>query len=310
MRRAFSYFFLIAISTAGAWYVTRHWTKFQGFREFDTGLLPFLIVLHVLYIYCQGLVFKIMAGSLGVKLSFREHFGLTVTSMAANYFVPGHLGIAAKGVYLKHVFSLPYAKFGAYFLAQTVLMTVSLAVCGVIGTLIVLAVTDINRGEALAIGCFFVAVILVLVLLLMLPYKAIRRFKFLRNMAASLTEGWQMIKTDRTTLTRVVSLNLVGILITGLIVRLLFMAFFLWIPYVTCFVIGVVLSFSSYFVITPANIGIQEMLMAFISHRLGTGFEVGMIAFGVNRVIQIAVVFGLTPIMTFLLGRSGERVPP
>ncbi|MFT5350012.1 MAG: uncharacterized membrane protein YbhN (UPF0104 family), partial [Gammaproteobacteria bacterium] len=70
--------------------------------------------------------------------------------------------------------------------------------------------------------------------------------------------------------------------------------------------IGVFTATANLFTITPNNIGIQELVIAYLVTIVGLDFANGIIGAGLMRIVHIVITLALTPIFSFfLLRRAG-----
>ncbi|MBN2301305.1 MAG: hypothetical protein JXN60_02185, partial [Lentisphaerae bacterium] len=62
MKQYLSYGILCLVVIAGGWYIHTHWETFQDFKNLNLQVLFPLFALHIVYLYCKGLVFKVIVG--------------------------------------------------------------------------------------------------------------------------------------------------------------------------------------------------------------------------------------------------------
>lgn len=290
--------FLGVVVLASIWFLTTRWSDFSQLKGFKPSVLAPLLILHLVYLFINGLIFKVLVGSFDIKLTVIEYFGLTITTNFANYFVPARLGVATKGVYLRKKSNLPYGQFSGYFFAQTILMTIAGALWGIGGTWF----GSFPESVSVQLYIFFCTVLFLAIIPTIVPPLRFSNSRFwLFSILKSFLDGWNRIRADRVVVFKVIMLNLPRFLISSLCIKFLFDAFLLSIPLSTAFVMGILLSFLNYANLTPANLGIQEAFFVFLSKLFGFGFEAGIVACGLNRVVQMVIVFSLMPLFSYLL---------
>lgn len=298
MRKYLHYAILSAVFVLGAYYVTTHQDELVRIRDIRPVVLLPLVGLHFVWLLLNGLIFKVLVKALGPDLNLLEYFGLTVTSNFANYLAPGRLGVVTKAVYLKEKLELPYSRYASCLLAQTLLLMLTSGFCGLIGTWIVSARVAQQAGH---LYLFFAGVVLATgVPLAYAPRIPDFDNRFLRAVR-SFADGWSIIRSDYATVLKIIGLNMIKFLTAALVVQLLYGAFNLSISFWPAFVISVLGHLSNYITLTPANLGIWEAVFAIASDLLGFGFANGILAAGLNRIIQVVVVFGLAPVFSYLL---------
>ena len=80
----------------------------------------------------------------------------------------------------------------------------------------------------------------------------------------------------------------------------------LFMDLLTALLLGVFASISNFFTITPNNVGVQEIVMAYLYTITGLDFTNGLLGAGLIRAVHIALTFGLTPIFTYLMLKSAN----
>lgn len=298
MRKYLHHVILGTVLVLGAYYVATHQDELVRIREIRPVVLLPLVGLRLVWLLLNGLIFKVLVKALGPDLNLLEYFGLTVTSNFANYLAPGRLGMVIKGVYLKEKLKLPYSRYTSCFFAQTLLLLLTSGFCGLIGTWVISARIAQKAGQL----CLFFAGILLAtgVPLAYAPRMTDSNNRFLR-IVRSFADGWSIIRSDHATILTIIVINMTRFVIGAINIRLMYAAFDLSVSFWPAFMIGVLGSLSNLISLTPANLGILETLFAIASDLLGFGFANGILAAGLNRIIQVVVVFSLAPIFSHLL---------
>ncbi len=308
MPRWLRYGVLLVCLGATGLYVWTHRDGFSAVREFRPLPALALVALQGLYLCLYGLIFRTMILRLGVRMTFHEYFGLTVLKSFTNYFLPAHLGLTANSLYLKKKAGLSYTHFGAYFVAQSVLVTASSAFYGLLGTFWVTRYlpADMAGMPRVLYGLFAAMLAGILLLFYGLPRLHLSGGR-VRELAGRFLQGWDLMRRDRLLVVRVFLFGFAGYCISALSIVAGFAAFGLAVPFRAAFLAGVLGSLINYVNLTPANLGIQEPFFALMARVLGLGFNQGLLVSGLNRAAQMLLVFTLAPVYSWLLMRG---VPP
>lgn len=268
-------------------------------------LVDVLGVAGVLFVFfvATGFTFYLLVGLVSVRLSLIEWLGLTFLTNFGNYLGPARPGAAIKAVYLKGQKRLPYARFSAVLAANGFLIFL---VSGVVG-LILLGLLWLQTGllpPELMLVCIGLIVASTLPFVLRLP--SIQRQGRVWQILNSAVVGFGVIKSKRRELLAVCGSVLLQYLLSACLMVVAYRALGQNISLTAALIIGVFTSISNFFTITPNNLGIQEIVMAYLYSVTGMDFASGLIGAGLIRAVHIAMTFGLTPVFTHLMLRSSN----
>jgi len=299
-----------ALLVLGAVYLWRHASDFAGLITVRPVFLFPLLVATLLFLLILGLLNKVFLLFFGIRLAFREWFGLAVVTAFGNYLLPMRGGATTKALYLKSRRDFPLTTFlstmGAAYAVNTFL-------AAAIGAGCIVAMGEVGRPGPFRLFLLLCVVALVLLAIMCAPIPPPPpRNRFFRLAGATL-DGWNRIRRRPALLARVALLLGANFLVIAVILQLCFYAFSIPIHFLAALAIATVIGFTSLLSITPANLGVQEGGVAILSQLVGPGFDEGLAAAILARAMMTVVVFALGPIYSYILMRevdTGERRPP
>jgi len=290
----------LAVVLGGLFFLYRHRADLDVLTRLSLPELAALVASVSAFFVVSGWIFYRLVQALSVELSAVEWFGLTVLTNALNYLGPARPGVVLKAVYLKSR-SLPYAHFSAVVAAGFFL---SLWVTGVAG-LAVLAVMALGHGPSsplLAAACG--AVVLFSSLPFLVPMPPVVRGGRLGALLDRALQGFREIRRRRGTIAAVGTGVLLQHLISAASCLISFRALGFDLDVLTALVLGIFVALSNVASFTPNNIGLQELVMAYLYASTGMDFTHGLLGAGLIRGVHLLVAFGLAPVFAFLLPRA------
>ncbi|MGB2961368.1 MAG: hypothetical protein WBC52_03020, partial [Candidatus Omnitrophota bacterium] len=166
-KKAFSVLLLIMILALFFVYMKSRKQDFLMLSRLSPDSIAMLCLGALMFKLALGYNFRILISFFGIKLAFREWFGLTGMAAMANYLLPAKAGLAAQAVYLKKEYGFRYMN---YLSSMTGFYAVSFLVNAVVGTAlsVYLCRKGVDAGKPLFL--LFMAVTLVAAALLFVIY--------------------------------------------------------------------------------------------------------------------------------------------
>jgi len=283
-----------------AWYASRHAEDLALLSNLSAGWLALLLGLAMLKLMTMGLFTKVIMGSLEISLDFLEWFGLSAMTSMGNYLSPFRGGAAIRGVYLKTKHGLPYTLFLS---TLAILYMLSFSTNAVIGLLAMVVLW-------LGLGVTNPALTLFLAACLVLPaafFVIVRRLPQLPGKWAEsinrVVEGWQIIAARPSTLAQLIALSVLNASVTLLMIHFSFAAFGTDLPLIKSLIASTLFLISAMIPITPAGLGIAEMMLVLTSQTLGVEGVASVFSAGLNRSAMIAASLLLGPLFSYVLSR-------
>lgn len=294
-------FTLIILAVAGIylWINKSELTILRNIRIIDICLISTVMLF---WLFISGFTFKLLVGAVDVKLSIFEFFGLTILTSFGNYLGPLRPGAAIKAMYLKSVKGLQYAKFTSVLIANAFLI---LFINGLIALLLII----IFHNQNIHVPQILIYICLGLTVGTMIPF--FYRFSTIPikgkigEVLQSALVGFNTIYKYKLRLIGICSTLLLQMLVGALLFVIIYRSLGISLNYYTSLFVSVFISISSFFSITPNNIGIQEAVTALIFSLTGFDFTVGVIGAGLLRIVHILLTFLLAPLtIHFLLKKK------
>lgn len=255
-------------------------------QEVNPNNILVLAGISCLCLLSYGLILNSLLRTFNISVPMHECFGIFSLSALGNYVTSFGGGTIGKAVYLKRRYRFPYTDFLASMSATHIL---NLFLASLLGCSVV-SLTDWVSPSwgATAMAGFLLSGFLTFGLLVY-PFKfEINRIKIFKVMA-DVVDGWNIIKRDKGLIIKISLLLLVNHLLAAAELFAGYSAFSISVSIADVILLGVISCFSMVIRVTPANLGIHEVLVALSSHLLGVGFEEGLLAAGLLRVVSLFI---------------------
>ena len=260
-----------------------------------------LFVITLLFFYITGYTFKLLVSLMNVNLSVIETLGLSILTNFGNYLGPIRPGAALKAMYLKSSRGLTYTKFTSVLAANTFL---ALLMTGSTGIILLFLLKKENLQPPTLL--FFICAGLIFSSMLPFIYKTpiIKATGRITEFLQSTLDGFAVIRTQQGKLI-LICLNFIAqFFVAALINKVTFNSLGVSITFLSALTIGVFTSIANLITITPNNLGVQEVVIAYLFTITGFDFSTGVIGAGLARVIHMIITFALTPVFAHYLLKS------
>jgi uncharacterized protein (TIRG00374 family) len=277
---------------AGFFYTNRKSLSIVIRMNFTT--LSILVLLSLSYFLLYSLRFQlILQKCSNRKIAFWRWFKILIMGNFLN-LVFSQLGNIYRGVKLKKEHDISYTSYITTFASFAWMDTWMNLVLAIV--IILLIKPDLKIGP---FSAFFLLVIICAVIII-LPVMASFFLRFIRfknrwldwtksKLSQVLTTTLDNIK-DVSFLLKIILLGIVIFTLTVSSYYVLFAGFDMRLTLPVLTVFCTLLSLSIFFVITPGNIGVQEIAFGFISQQLGIGMAQGILVSIVSRIIGTALI--------------------
>lgn len=268
------------------YYLWSHPDLFATIRGISYINVGILAVLGFLLYFFNVLILRTFLYTFNICIPISECFGISSISAIGNYLAPFGGGTVGKAVYLKRQYDLPYTGFLASMSAASIL---DFLWAGFLGSTVLIATGKIAYPWGQALLVVFLSLIIVPFMVLSINLRIYERrfFKVVRDAL----DGWKTISRNRELMVKVSLLLLAGHLVSSVELIAGYRAFSIKMSVSDAILLGAISSLASIMRFTPANIGIQEAVIALSSHLLGIGLGEGLLVAGLLRVVSMGVVF-------------------
>lgn len=281
-----------------SWYIYHHGHELAILLTISWQHIMALIVVMVGYIFVNAARFSVLYRALNANVGVLESFGLLIVGTMLNLFMP-QSGNIAKAVYLKQQYNLPYSQMLSLIVANAVFMlTIGAAIMLIFNVTVtvlghtvpwVMWLSAVGAGTSIVL--FWVAV----------PEWLTRRLGRIGNILHLFSIGWQQIAHNRRCLIDSIVYQLLLFLMAGIGIAIAYYSLGAILNPLLGVSVAVFLTFSNLIVITPGNVGINEIVVGYISSISGLTFAVGVAASVLWRVIGLLVRLLLAPMCWYFL---------
>lgn len=298
-------FVSVAIIAAFAFYLYLNSNQYINLLQLSLDRVILIIALALVQQILNGAINVHMFRNLGADLSHKEGFHIVAASTLANQ-LPVSGGIIIRGMYLKHKFSLSYAK---YFSAMFAFFFCTIAVYGLLGSFILLSWL-ISKGMVVAPVLYIGFVLMSSSLLIfLLPVESITVPDFLLKRIRQALDGWTLISKNARLLSRLIGLQTIIMLLLAVRYWLAFhmLSQSLSIEQAVLFscasILTQVISFA------PGGLGVREAIVGGMASALGFDISVSIVAVGLDRLVTFIPIVITGWISTIILGRDLSVTP-
>jgi uncharacterized membrane protein YbhN (UPF0104 family) len=255
------------------------------------------------FFFVSGYVFTLVVNVVSIKLTLLETVALSFVTNFGNYFGPTRPGVALKAVYLKRVQELSYTRFSTLLAAYSLLVVFVSSVFG-LGLLVLLWQATGELPVLLLAACALMGLASALPFFVPIPdmQRESSAWRFVNNAV----KGFREIRTRRTLLLWVCLGILAQYVASALIYQILYAALGHPVSFLAALVIAVFTSLSNLVAVTPNNLGVQEVVTAYLSSVADIDFTTGLIGAAVLRAVHIITTFVGGPVFAYLLFRKSQ----
>lgn len=298
-------FILILFIILGVFYLKDQEHELKSILEVNLSYILLIFFSLLMTILCDGLKFKVLMDFYGIRLKFKEWYGLPNVATFLNYLSPFRAGLSVRAIYLKKKYNFPYT-----ISVSTMGMTgiISLLCYGLLGIFLSF-IMPISFNYKLGFIIFFASTFLIVAaILFLLPLIPKTNIKIL-NYAIKSVHELKHIRSNKKIVSKLVLLDLIRLFFYSLRIFLAFKAYDVTVPFLNCFMAGIFSSFSYILAITPMGLGVRESLIIFVGKLSGVSTLIGLYAGVLSRVIPLVSYFILGPIFSFILVRRLFFIP-
>lgn len=263
----------------------------------ELGELMHLAVAILALFVVTGWTFYLLVSFVGVKLAAKEWLGLTFLGNALNYLGPLRPGVLLKGYYLKRR-RVAYADYSSILAAAFFLTLFATGLGGLLALLVIRTTAGIHSDLLMAVCA---GALLLSLLPFVMPLADFRREGKILDFLGRALDGFRSIRDQKGKMFGVVTTVMAQHLVTAWICMVSFRALGLEIDFLTALTLGILVAMSNTLSITPNNLGIQELVMAYVYALTGMDFTEGLVGAGLIRSVHLVLSFVVAPFFLWLL---------
>lgn len=284
----------------GVYYYTQHREDFRLITAVSVDAIVILALLKLMIIFCYGLQVKVLTDHYNLNLDFTSWFGLSRLTSFTNMLLPLSGGASLKAVYLKKVHGLNY---GSFIVLSTIAHIIKLVVTAAFASVLILMIVGRAGYVLLALsGAIFIGAMGFFLIADSIGERYCSSGGYIKNLIGE----WLTAKADRIMVKRLVLLNCFIFIISTLEVYFSFRAFNIDASIVSSGIISSFSTFTGALRLTPANLGLMELVYMSLSDILGTGANSGLHAVALQRLIGTVLTLVLAPGFAWRLSKKAQ----
>lgn len=277
------------------WYIKTHLADFSIISQVDGIKLVVILGLVLVNYFSIGLTFKLVLQPFGLKLGFKEWFGLTMITSMGNLFIPSG-GLGFRAVYLKQKYHFDYTHFLSTFAALSIIDIILFGLTGLVG-LYFISLKNLVFNWPLAI--FFVAILLLCSgALIFSPALPAVKNQFLQKII-NVFKSWYNLKAQPGLLAKLFLTTGLNLISSIFIYFFAFRALGLNITWLQSFLPAALGDYGGYMRILPAAAGFFEGAVIYASQVLHSTPAQGLLVAEIIRItgifwaVSLGLIFGL-----------------
>ena len=255
-------------------YIKKSPITLSQLQNLHPGYMLILIALHALGFWFLGFTQALPLKKHNIKIQTKEWYGLSVVAELFNMILPANGGTGVRMMYMKDKKNLPIRQFLSMNFA--VILT-GFTMLGIFGSLYFQYVLDKQDEVFKMLEALFIALALSGILLLISSEIFGKIFKFKRKYSP------KIYLFDTKLASFATAAWFIFFALYPLKIYLSFLAIGVQIGPSESFEISLILLVASFFQILPGNMGVKELITAYISSQYGINFETALLASVIDR---------------------------
>jgi len=266
-------------------------------KEVPASVIATLVVLNVLFLFNSAFSVKVLMKAFGHDLPFKEWFGLSCITGMCSFFMPAKTGVMPRAFYMKKKYGFQLTKFFTSYLGYYIVTFITNSLTSLI------AVYSIYRRDGVfheGLFFFFLAVMICSIIFILFV-RVVKRFNFKSNTINMVVNGLEYFKKQKRLLVKLLILNFISTVIFALKLLVSFRSVGVNVDFFTAFIVSGTIFLSLVLSLTPANLGVKELLITGVASLLGyTGISGALVSI-IDRGIYFVVVMFFGAIFSFIL---------
>ncbi|MBM3234022.1 flippase-like domain-containing protein [Candidatus Pacearchaeota archaeon] len=307
IKQLISAIILIAIIALFIFYIYKHISDFKTLFNVALShiwLLIIVAIITLISLYLNGYLLDTLMKPFGLKLKFKESFGLAIITNFYNMITPFRGGMAARAIYLKKKHKFPYINFLAILSAIYVIIFLIAAIAGLLSMAFIWLYYGLFN---LIIFLLFLAVFIFLLAIIIFSPKIKERKNIWLNRFIKVINGWHLIKNNKKVIFTTAIIAIIQLILGAIILIISYHIFGIEISFFKALFISSIGSLSILIAITPGNLGIGDAIFVFSAAIIGISLTEAIAATILSRAVGLIIIFILGPIFSYILLRNTNK---
>ncbi|MEK6895097.1 MAG: lysylphosphatidylglycerol synthase transmembrane domain-containing protein [Nanoarchaeota archaeon] len=289
---------LLIILAFAAYYIYKNIDSFKELTIVSPHFIVILVIIFLLSYVTITYQTIVILNPFKIKLGFFEGFQLSIITGFYNLITPFRGGMATRAIYLKKKYEFPYTAFLATLSASYIVLFFIFAFFGLVSTyLLYLRVGPFNP----IIPLIFLGTFLSMLFIMVFSPRIKETKSNWLNRFINVINGWHLIKNNFRTIFMTSIMGILQILIGAFALQIQFSVFGIPLDFVSAMFLTSIGGISIIIAITPANLGVGEVIGVFSALTIGITPTQSLSAAILGRAVQFIVMFILGPIFSYLL---------
>ncbi len=304
-KKTLSILLLLVILALFAYYIYNHLYDFKELQIVNPFYIIVLIILFIVNYYFTSSILDILLRPFKISLNFVEAFMVSISTGFYNLITPFRGGMIARGVYLKKQYKFPYVDFLSTLAASYVLIFLVASIFGLLSTYLLYQSTQ--NFSYIIPGIFLFVFISMLSIIVFSPKIPQSNNSYI-NKFIKVINGWHLIKNNKRVIFATLVISTLQLLISSFMLFLQFKVFDIHVSFISCLFLSSIGSIGILLAITPAGLGISEVITVFSALTIGITPAQSLTATILGRVISMIVLFTLGPIFSYILLKRSNKI--
>jgi uncharacterized protein (TIRG00374 family) len=260
--------------------------SFKPLLEINPLYLIAIAVCDLLVIFANGSFTKIILKPFGKHISYLEAFYVSLISSVGNFFAPVGAGFGFRAVYLKKKHNFAYSDFLSTLYGNYLIIFL---INSILGLVCLFLLKDKVGGNYYILTIVFAAIFVISLMLTIfkIPKKLISYFESKKRLAklfkviVAMSKGWNSIVSNKKLMLKLIGIALFNFLLSIIIAKLIITSLGMSVGIIALVFFSVLGSLSLFINITPANLGVKELIYI---------FSLSVVGFSIDQVLMIALV--------------------
>lgn len=298
-RKILSILALVGFAILGVIFLKGRTDELIKILEVDLKYVLIIFILVILSSLFNGHKLKMLIQGYGVKLKFKEAWGLQIVTLFWNCLTPFKGGLSARAIYLKKKYSFPYT-FSVSITGVAYL--IDFLIYGLFGIIFSFFLPVSNEIKYSLLTFFTIIFLSSIFILFFLPLPK-TNIRILKYVVKSIDE-FKHVRKEYLLLFKL-SLNTIARLsIITLRFYFAFLAFNFTVSFYVCIVIALFAGLAMVISITPMNLGFRESVVIISSKLFGTGALLGTFVAVLDRAVAMIWIFIAASIFSYILAKD------
>ncbi|MBS3066696.1 flippase-like domain-containing protein [Candidatus Pacearchaeota archaeon] len=295
---------LLLIIAGFIYYIATHLSDFKQLSLVNPIFILYLAIIVLLFSIASGLILKYTLVPFGIKMKFKEWFGLSTITTFYNTITPFRGGMVAKAVYLKKTHKFSYTDFLANYSG---IYIINFLASGLLGMISMWFLYKESSQFNLVIFLIFLAFFIPsLGVIIFSPNLKDTKYSII-NRVINLINGWNKLRRNKLVVFQVIIITIVQLALGAISSTISYHIFGIELTLSQAFFLVSIGTIAGAFSITPGSLGIAEAVAVFSALAIGITPAQSLTVAILGRAVSTIIIFILGPIFSYFLLKNSKE---